>query len=178
MKIISFLGSPKKQGNTAVLLNKVLEGIHSKHDEQNEIVFLQEKNIKPCTECNCCQKDDKTQCVIDDDMQEIYKKVNEADLIITASPIYWWGVTAQTKLLIDRMYGFHGNLKNKKAVLLLTYGGELPNLGPETAESNYKEICEYLNIKNAGVLGVCTGKTEVSANHKALDEAYKFGQSI
>lgn len=178
MKIVSFLGSPKKQGNTAVLLNKVLEGIRSKHDVQSEIVSLYEKDIKPCTECNCCQEGDKPQCTIKDDMPEIYKKIDEADLVIAASPIYWWGVTAQTKLMLDRIYGYHGNLKNKKAVLLLTYGGELPNLGPETVESNYKEICEYLGIKNAGTFGVCTGKAQVSDNSKALDKAYKFGQTI
>lgn len=179
MNIVSFLGSPRRHGNTAALLDKVLEGILSNHkDAKNEFIFLQEKNIKPCTNCDACKKSSTAGCVIKDDMQDIYKKIEAADLIIVASPIYWWSVTAQTKLMVDRIYGFHGDVKEKKLALLMTYGSELPNAGPETVESNYNEICEFIGIKNAGVLGVCTEKSKVSENKKALDDAFNFGKNI
>lgn len=178
MNIVSLLGSPRKNGNTAALLDKVLEGICSKHQVQNEFIFLQAKNIKPCMACESCHKDENSKCVIKDDMQDILSKIEKADLIIVASPIYWWGVTAQTKLFIDRTYGFHGKLENKKIALLMTYGSELPNAGPETVESNYKEICEFIHIKNAGVLGVCSGTTPVAKNSEALKKAFEFGQNL
>lgn len=183
MNIISFLGSPREKGNTAVLLNKVLDGIDSKFGEKGEKVYLHGSNIKPCMGCNACKTNEDAKCVIDDDMQEIYKKIEKADLIIVASPIYWWGVTAQTKLFVDRTYGLNyknrnANYRNKKLMLLMTYGGELPNSGPETVENNFNEICSYLKLINAGVFGVCTDKVKLIENKEALEEAYKFGQGI
>lgn len=183
MNIVSFLGSPRKNGNTAVLLNKVLEGILSGHKVQNEIVFLQDKNIKPCMGCGTCKKNEEKSCVIDDDMKDILEKIKKADLIVVATPIYWWGVTAQTKLLVDRLYGLDFsdkslNIPDKKVLLLMTYGGELPNSGPETVENNFKEICEYINVGMAGVLGVCTEKSDVCDNTEALKKAYEFGKKV
>lgn len=183
MNIISFLGSPRKNGNTAVLLNKVLEGILSEHEVQSETVFLQDRNIKPCRGCESCKKNESKVCVIDDDMKELMGKIKKADLIVIATPIYWWGVTAQMKLLVDRLYAVdYSNkslkLSDKKVLLLMTYGGELPNSGPETVESNFKEICEYINVGIAGVLGVCTEKSNVCDNAEALKQAFEFGKKV
>lgn len=183
MKIISFLGSPRKQGNTAALLNKVLQGACSNPNVESETIFLEEENINPCMGCNSCKKSENLKCVIKDDMQKIYTKIEDADLIIIATPIYWWSVTAQTKTLVDRFYGMNFkspnlNLEDKKIMLLMTYGGALPNSGPERVELNFKEICDYMKISVAGVLGVCTEKIEVSNNEQALKEAYNLGRNV
>ncbi|WP_312907073.1 flavodoxin family protein [Tissierella praeacuta] len=183
MNIVSFLGSPRKNGNTSVLLDKVVDGILSKNDAKSETVFLQNKNIKPCMGCNSCKNNEDRVCVIYDDMKDIMTKIKESELIILATPIYWWSVTAQMKLLIDRLYALNFtdsgfDFHNKKVMLLMTYEGELPNSGPETVEKLFKEVCEYLNVAMAGVLGVCTGEVEVSKNSEALERAYEFGERV
>jgi len=133
--------------------------------------------------CNSCKNNEDKTCVINDDMKDIVPKIKKADLIILATPIYWWSVTAQMKLLIDRLYSLNFTdssfyFHNKKIMLLMTYEGELPNSGPETVEKLFKEVCEYLNVGVAGVLGVCTGKVKVSKNLEALERAYEFGEKV
>ncbi len=178
MKTISFLGSPRKNGNTAALLDSLIKGMKSAGNRDNEYIFLHEKNIRPCNGCDACKKDNTQGCVIKDDMQEIYPLIVKSDLIILATPIYWWSVTAQMKLLIDRLYGVNFTCGKKKVALLMTYGGELPNSGPETTEALFLEICDYLKLEAAGVLGVCTGKTQVKDNQTALNEAFELGRRL
>lgn len=183
MKVVSFLGSPNKHGNTAMLLRKVLEGICGNENIEDKIVFLEEQNINPCMGCDACKQNEQLSCVMKDDMQHIYKKLKDSELIIIASPIYWWSVTAQTKCFIDRLYGINFkdsdlHLENKKVMLVMTYGGELPNSGPERVELNFREICEYIGVSVADVLGVCTGSVQVKDNEKALRKAYELGKKF
>ncbi|HNX22457.1 MAG TPA: flavodoxin family protein [Spirochaetota bacterium] len=179
MKTISFLGSPRRNGNTAALLNRVLDGIyHGNSEVREDYIFLHEKNIKPCSGCNSCKLEKNGKCIIKDDMQEIYSGIGKSDLIIMASPIYWWSVTAQMKLLIDRLYGINKDCGRKKVMLLMTYEGELPNSGPETVEKIFREICGYLHLDVAGVMGVCTGTVAVADNAAALEQAFELGKSL
>jgi len=178
MKVVSFLGSPRKKGNTAALLESVVNGMKSSGNIENEHFFLHEKNIKPCNGCNSCKNNDSGKCIISDDMARIYPVIERADVIILATPIYWWSVTAQMKLLIDRLYGMNFSCGRKKIVLLMTYEGELPNSGPEMTEALFREICDYLKMDAAGVLGVCTGKVQLSKNDKALREGFELGLSL
>ena len=103
MKTLSILGSPKKRGNTATVLNEYLRGAQENPNTHNQTVFLQSKNIKPCTGCDACKKD-LTTCIIEDDMQQLYESIREADVLVFATPIYWWGMSAQLKTFLDRMY--------------------------------------------------------------------------
>jgi len=178
MQTLSFLGSPRKNGNTASLLNAVIKGMESAGSTDREHIYLNEKNIRPCQGCNSCKKEGATGCVQKDDMQSIYPLIAKSDLIILASPIYWWSVTAQMKLLIDRIYGMDFTCGRKKVALLMTYEGELPNSGPETTEALFREICDYIKADAAAVMGVCTGKVQVKDNQKALDEAFELGKRL
>ncbi len=178
MKAVCFLGSPRKKGNTAALLDSVISGLTQGGKVESELVFLHEKNIKPCNGCEACKKEGSKGCAIQDDMSDIYPLIRKADLIIFATPIYWWSVTAQMKLLIDRLYGMDFKCGMKKVVLLMTYGGELPNSGPETTEKLFIEICDYLKMNAAGVMGVCTGSIPVSENKKALADAFRLGEVL
>lgn len=99
MNILIFNGSPRKGGNTDLLLGKISEGI----EEQGytaEIFSLPKLDIHPCIGCGNCEK--TGDCVFDDDMVELYEKIGQANRIIIGSPIYFYGVTAQAKLFIDR----------------------------------------------------------------------------
>lgn len=99
MKIVGINGSPRLGGNADILLDKALEGARSIGAETEKIV-LNTLKITPCQECENL-KDDGS-CIIEDDMQDLYRKILEADAIIVASPVFFGSVTAQTKIMIDR----------------------------------------------------------------------------
>jgi len=99
MKVLGIYGSPRKGGNTDQLLDKVLEGAQSAGAEVRR-VYVRDLNLCGCIECGGC---DKTgQCVVKDDMQQVYPLLDWAQVIFLASPIFFYGVTAQAKALIDR----------------------------------------------------------------------------
>ncbi|MBI4974861.1 MAG: flavodoxin family protein, partial [Candidatus Omnitrophica bacterium] len=100
MKILGISGSPRKGGNTDTLLDKALEGAQSA-GARVEKIALNDLNFKPCQECGGC--DETGICVIDDDMQLVYRSLNSADAVIVASPIFFGSVTAQVKMMIDRL---------------------------------------------------------------------------
>jgi len=99
MKVLGILGSPRKGGNTELLLEEALKGAEAEGAEI-ERLRLTDYSIIPCKECLACYKDGN--CIILDDMAKIYPKLLEADIIILASPIFFYGVTAWAKALIDR----------------------------------------------------------------------------
>jgi len=99
MKVLIILGSPRKKGNSNLLISKVAEGVEEAGGT-SEIIRLEGLDIHPCLGCGGCEKEGK--CVIQDEMQEMYMKIDNADRIIIASPIYFYSVTAQTKAFVDR----------------------------------------------------------------------------
>jgi len=112
-KVLGLYGSPRKGGNTALLLDEFIKGAESA-GAASEKVLLAYSNITPCLEYMVCAK--KGECSIQDGMTPLYQKLMEADLIALASPIFFYGVTAQTKALIDRCQAFWARkylLKNK-----------------------------------------------------------------
>lgn len=116
-----FIGSPRIKGNTAYLAQK-LEGDVSEKFQVN-VSFLGKLNIKACTDCRNCKKGDLV-CTVKDDMQALYEKMDQSDVLIFGTPIYWFGPSAQIKPLIDRLRPYYGNkkLKGKKAALILPAG--------------------------------------------------------
>ncbi len=103
LKVLGIFGSPRRGGNTDILLEEALRGAE-KEGAEVERLRLTDFTITPCKECHGC---DKTgECVILDDMQKIYPKLAEADVIILASPIFFYGITAWAKALVDRSQAF------------------------------------------------------------------------
>jgi multimeric flavodoxin WrbA len=99
MKVLALNGSPRKTGNTETLLRAVLKGAEAAGGEI-EVVRLYDLRIQPCIGCGGC---DKTgECVLEDDMQDLYPKILAAQRVILASPIYFYGITAQAKAFVDR----------------------------------------------------------------------------
>ncbi|MFH0775512.1 MAG: flavodoxin family protein [bacterium] len=99
MKILGIGGSPRIGGNTDILLDYALSGTRSKQVEVEKVI-LGNLHFAPCQECEDIPDDGK--CLINDDMQILYKKINQADAIILASPIFFGSLSAQTKMMIDR----------------------------------------------------------------------------
>jgi multimeric flavodoxin WrbA len=110
MNVLVFLGSPRKKGNSEVLTTAVLEGVRQAGG-QPEIIRLCDLKIAPCISCGGCDKTGK--CVVEDDMTPLYEKIITVNRIIVSSPIFFYGVTAQTKAFIDRTQA----LWNRKRIL-------------------------------------------------------------
>ena len=100
INVLGLAGSPEIGGNTELLLDKTLEGCKSKKDVIVEKIVVSKLNIKPCDSCRSCEKSGV--CKKGDDMQVVYSKLASANRIVVASPVYFMGVTAQLKCLIDR----------------------------------------------------------------------------
>ena len=104
--ILILKGSPREKGNSAVLADQVLSGAQ-KAGASVESVYLHGMDIQPCDACDVCQQGYEG-CIVEDDMQSLYPKLTAADVIVIASPIYWFTISAQTKLCIDRWYALEG----------------------------------------------------------------------
>jgi multimeric flavodoxin WrbA len=99
VRVLGVLGSPRRGGNTDLLLDAALEGA-SEAGAEVEKVVLDSLTVRPCTACQGCR--DGVRCVFDDDMVPLYSKIESADVIILASPVYFEAVSAQAKAFIDR----------------------------------------------------------------------------
>ncbi|MGK0467671.1 flavodoxin family protein [Clostridium sp.] len=103
MKVLGIVGSKRKNGNTAYLVQQSLNAIETKEVE-TELIFLGDYNIRGCTGCEGCK--DTYKCVIKDDMQKIYPLIMSADAIVLGSPTYFYNITADMKAFIERLYCF------------------------------------------------------------------------
>ncbi len=129
MKICGLIGSPKKKGNVDLLVSRILEGAQTRGTYTYKL-YLNELKIKPCQSCGVDPY--PGYCIYEDDMDEVYKLLETCDVIVLGSPIYFDSVSAQTKLMIDRVnclmpyvkqadgsYGFSRRIRKKKKVFLL-----------------------------------------------------------
>jgi len=126
MKILGIMGSPRAKGNSSTLLKEVLEGAKAKGADTN-IVSLNNLDIKGCINCDVCKRSGK--CVLKDDMNKIYGMIDDADIIVFASPNYMGGIHGKLKCVLDRLYAYiiakEGGFsvtfdKKKKAALIVT----------------------------------------------------------
>ncbi len=187
MKVLGIAGSPRRGGNTDLLLAEVMKGAASKGAEVKTIV-LNNLKITPCQHCDACLKEGK--CRIQDDMQEIYQELAEADRIVLASPIQFTGVTAQMKAVIDRCQCLWarkyvlkvpplGTERERKGFFVSVGGTRLKNLF-EPALVMIKTLFRILDISYAGEL-VFSGvdkKGAIARNPDALEQAFLAGQRL
>jgi len=182
-KVVIVMGSPRKKGNSATLANRVAEGAKAAGADV-ESLYLHEMNIKPCNACDICREDTAIDCNINDDMEELYPKLRQADALVIASPIYWFTVAAQTKLFMDRLYalgGPQGNaLKGKRIGIILTYGDTDPfSSGAINALRTFQDAFAYIgsNIVDM-VYGSASEPGEIKMNHDLMEKAYIIGKRL
>jgi multimeric flavodoxin WrbA len=106
-KALILIGSPRKKGSTAILAAETERGLNEQGIE-TQIIFLNDLKIKGCQACYWCKQNDVADCAVKDDMQKVHRLMKECDGMIVASPIYFGGVTAQTKAWLDRMFPYIG----------------------------------------------------------------------
>lgn len=110
MKITLLNGSPRN-GNTSKALLCFKDSLDSRHSVAQYNLY--ENSIKACRNCNCCQKEENG-CIHNDDSNKILQTLIESDVIVFGTPVYYWGVSAQMKLLIDKFYSVNSRLKSKR----------------------------------------------------------------
>ena len=177
MNILILSGSPRKGGNTELLAEAFAKGAAKQHHV--EIVSVRDYKVNPCLGCNACFMNDDHTCVQKDDMPAIYKKMNQADMLVTASPVYFYGISAQLKAVIDR---FHNPIRDtfhiKKMALLLVGAATLPELF-DAILTEYNLCVKFFDIEDAGKILVRGVKDKGDIkNTNALNEAYALGLSI
>ena len=161
MKTYILMASPRKEGNTAALVVPFMDELKSAGHEA-EMVWLYDKDIQPCLACRVCQKDwTKFGCARQDDVQEIFDEILDADLIVFTTPIYCWYCTAPMKALMDRLvYGmnkYYGDEKGPalwagKAVASITTCGYRPERGADLWEEGLKRYCKHSGLTYLGQL--------------------------
>jgi multimeric flavodoxin WrbA len=186
MKVLSVLGSPRRGGNTEILLDEALRGA-SDHGGSCEKIVLRDLKITPCLEIYKCAKDGV--CAIKDDMQDLFPKIEQAQRLIIASPIFFYSVSAWTKAMIDRCQ----SLWAKKYILKLPVSLVADRRGAfiSVAATRGKKLFDgvRLTIKyffdaidvtysdELLVRGV-DDKGEVRKQKEALQQAYELGRRL
>jgi multimeric flavodoxin WrbA len=180
-RILILKSSPRKRANSSLLADQVAAGARDA-GAAVESFDLHVLNIRPCDGCDFCQG--ATECVINDDMQMLYPKLRSADAIVVASPIYWFTLSAQAKLCIDRWYALEGPdgsaLAGKQFGLVLTYGDTDPyTSGAVNAIRTFQDMCRYLKADLAGIV-YATGSDpgEIQSQPKVLERAFELGQRL
>jgi multimeric flavodoxin WrbA len=188
MKVVAIQGSPRRGGNTEIVLESVLAGLTEASPVHLKVVRAADKEISGCQECFTCQTvKDTPGCAIQDDMREVYSDLLEADLVILASPVFCWGVTAQLKAILDRMYAcfkFDETpprflLTGKKMALVITSGGG-PNDGANLCEAMYDQLVSFGQSSDGGRL-ICPlmkGPSQTRRDGALLARAKEFGRSL
>ena len=150
MNILVLNGSPRKKGNTEIMADAFIKGA-LEQGHQVEKVNLGHMKIAPCLACEFCFTHNGV-CVQKDDMAEILDKVDNADMIVFASPIYWFSISAQLKAAIDRLYARAKKGFNiRYAALLLDSASDGVY---RSAVAAYEDTCSYLRWENKGILTV------------------------
>jgi multimeric flavodoxin WrbA len=159
-KILILNGSPKKDGNTSIMVDWFSDAARSKGAEVEIIrtAFLKYKTLG-CISCRKCQKSDKYECCINDDAKPVLSKMAQVDVIVFATPLYFFGASAQLKLVFDRMFSLYKwdndagtmqtPLKGKTLVLLAS---AFEDIGLDALEKPFALTAEYTGMKFASVL--------------------------
>lgn len=176
-EILVLTGSPRKNGNTHKLTEAFIEG--AKASGNNVVVFdVAAMNISPCTGCEYCSTH-IGECINEDDMQEIMPHFFTAKTIVFATPVYYYGMTAQMKLALDRMYFTLYKKDSIDSCILLAVYGDTDTTVVQPLIDQYKAFTSYAKWKNLGIIEVSGvyGEGEIDGN-PALAEARSLGASL
>lgn len=173
MKIVVVNGSPRK-GNTVTAINAFTKGASAKHEV--EVINSYKVKVGPCMGCGACEC--YKGCIASDDTNAVIDKLVAADVVVFATPVYWWGITAQIKLILDKCYCRGAQLKGKKVGLIVCGGSPVGSEQYKLIGGQFGCISKYLgwdmlfhkdifaNKKDdlAGDIGILEELKEIGAN--------------
>ena len=178
--IVILNGSPRKSGNTSALVKAFAEGAESAGHTVTEF-FLDGMDIHGCKGCFGGHSSKDCPCVQKDGMAQIYPAVKNSDMVVLASPLYYWTMSGQLRTALDRLFALEegdGNLlrgNGRSSALLMAAEGH----GFEDAVLYYDHLMEHLRWKSVGKV-LCGGVMDIGdiKHSPKLEEAYQLGKSI
>lgn len=177
MKIILLEGSPNRHGSSNMLAEHFKRGAEET-GHSVEIIDTAHVDIHPCTGCIHCGYEGP--CVQKDDVENIRKKILDADMLVFVTPLYYYGMSAQLKTMIDRFCAFNSSIQRKHMKsALLTAAWNSDDWTFEALEAHYKTLVRYLNLKDAGmVLGYGCGTPAMTERSIFPQQAYRLGKGL
>ena len=177
MKIVVLKGSPNRDGSTNMIVRSFVDGANEMGHVVDEI-DVAHADISPCTGCVHCGYEGD--CILSDDMDAIREKILEADMLVLATPLYYYGMSAQLKTCIDRFCSRNFSIQKrhlKSALLSVAYNCD--DWTFEALESHYDTLVRYLNLDDAGrVLGYGCGTPSMTKNSRYPNEAYELAKGL
>ena len=190
-KIVAIYGSPRKKGNTSLLLDRFLEGVisaacKSGKDLKIKKIITADLNISPCRGCRNCSK--TGECIVKDDMQQVYKELIEADFLAVTSPVFFTTVSGYLKALIDRCQRFWSLKyeqkkrivkKDRKGIFISTAGSEQENIFdcPEKVIRSFFDVL-YVDYLRNFVFNSVDDQGDILKNEEAMKILYVFGKEL
>ena len=172
MKIIVLNGSPRPAGNTKAMISAFADGAESAGHEVT-VFDICKMNIKGCLACEYCHTKAFRECVQNDDMKKIYPVLDESEMIVLASPIYYHGLSGQLQCAINRIYAFGYPKKLKKAMLLLSSGDKGVYDGAIFTYRN--SFLEYLHLED---MGIYTASGDENKSEELLSKIRNAGAAM
>lgn len=175
-KVLILSGSPRKGGNSDILCDEFMRGaVESGNDVEK--IRVASKKIAPCSACYFCK--DTGKCVHNDDMPEILQKMIDADVIVLASPVYFYSMNAQLKAVIDRTVARWLEVKNKEFYYIVTMADEYTSSANTTIDCmrGYADCVEGA-VEKGIIIGSGVYESGIVKDTKAMEEAYTMGKNV
>jgi NAD(P)H-dependent FMN reductase len=189
-KIVTIYGSPRRKGNTGLLLDRFIEGAEEpcglfKKDIIIKKIVVNDLNISPCRGCRNCSI--TGECIVDDDMQQVYRELIEADFLAVASPVFFTTVSGYLKALIDRCQRFwslkyeHKKriiTKKRKGIFISTAGSGFDDIFdcPRKVIRSFFDVL-YVDYLCDFVFNNVDRKGDIAKNEEAMEALYRFGMN-
>ena len=177
MRILVLQGSPNVSGSTSLLVHEFARGARmAGHDV--EVVDVATLKIAPCTGCVACGYEGP--CVQSDDMDSLRRSILLADMLVFATPLYYYGMTAQLKAVIDRFCSANSRITGKhlkSALLAVAWNAD--DWTFDALEAHYNTLVRYLSLRDCGrILGRGCGTPAMTRNSAYLEAAYRLGAAV
>lgn len=177
MKIVILTGSPNPDGSTNILAGNFKKGAEES-GHKAELINVCQLNVNPCTGCVACGYEGD--CVQDDDNERIRKALLSCDMVVFATPLYYYGMSAQLKAVIDRFCAYNSSLNRRHLKsALLTAAWNADDWTFDALTAHYRTLVRYIRFEDMGmVLGYGCGSPAMTRASRYPDDAYKLGRSL
>lgn len=175
--IVILAGSERKEGNTDLLVESFIKGAIK--NNKIDVISVRDYRVNPCTGCNLCFDRKGHECIQQDDMHVVYEKLKKANILVIASPVYFYGISAQLKAIIDRLHTpMRNEFKIRKLALILVGAATLPDLF-DSIKVQYRLVLKFFHLDDAGMVLVRGAKDKGDVNKtEGLVDAYELGKSM